>query len=208
MPINTHYHYYYMEVFRGEEGEIMLHNKIHNGYLSHEIIEKNITDEKEILENLNKYFPQYDDKEDLLFNKYNDYSKKLNFSSYETEICENGCYLLITYYSPEINLANIDGIEYTLLARIWDEDEFKSQIINIPLNEYIFGAIEPSFYSINAHYYSIFIPEDNNIIFEFQGKNIDALLQKGIIQINVFMKSHESILLTDDTTGEEIHEKK
>ena len=208
IPINTHNHYYYMEVFKGEEGEIMLHNKIHNGYLSHKIIEKNIKDEKEILVNFNKYFPKYDDKEDLLFNKYNDYSKKLNFTSYETEKCENGCYLLITYYSPDINLINIDGIEYTLLARIWDEDEFKSQIINIPLNEYVFGAIEPSFYSINAHYYSIFIPEDNNIIFEFQGKNIDALLQKGIIRINVFMKSQDSFLLTDDTTGEEIHEKK
>ena len=33
MPINTFNHYYYMEIFKGEEGEIMLHNKIHNGYL-------------------------------------------------------------------------------------------------------------------------------------------------------------------------------
>ena len=79
MPINTSNHYYYMEVFKGEEGEIMLHNKIHNGHLSFEIINKiNIT-ENDIIIDSGKLFPKYDDKNISLLNKYNDYSKKLNF---------------------------------------------------------------------------------------------------------------------------------
>ena len=91
----------------------------------------------------------------------------------------------------------LDGIEYTLLARIWDEIEFKSQIVNIPLNEYVFGAIEPLSSSINTHYYSIYIPENNEILFEFRGRNIHAFANKGIIQINIIKKPYNSILLTD-----------
>ena len=196
MPINTSEHYYYMEIFKGEEGEIMLYNKIHNVHLLYQIINKNNIDENEILEN-HDYFPKYNYNENSINNKYNDFSKKLNFYNNETEDCENGCYLLITYYTSKVNMKYLDGIEYTLLARIWDEVEFKSQIVNIPLNEYVFGAIEPLSSSINAHYYSIYIPENNDIIFEFQGRNIQAFSKKGIIQINIIKKPYNSILLTD-----------
>ena len=144
MPINIFNHYYYMEIFKGEEGEIMLHNKLNKGYLLHKIIKKNNLNEKDILID---DFPKYE--KYSLNNKYNEYSKKLNFYSNEVNECEYGCYLLITCYSPEINVTYLDGIEYTLLARIWDENEYRSQIVNIPLNEYIFGAIEPSSSSIN-----------------------------------------------------------
>ena len=105
-------------------------------------------------------------------------------------------------------MENINGAEYTLLARIWDADEFKTQLINIPLNEYVFGVIEPSFYSINAHYYTVFIPEDNNITIEFRGRNIDALIKKGILQINCLKKPYNSILLTKSTKLEEIEDEK
>ena len=167
MPINVNNHYYYMEVFNGEEGEIMIHNKINNAFLMTRTINKN--------ETLNiKKFPDINEKKES--NQYNDFSKKLYFSSSETSKCENGCYLLITYYSPDINLQEIDGIEYNLLARVWDENEFKSQIINIPLNEYVFGAIEIS--TINVHYYSIYIPEKEEIYVEIQGRNIKAFAKK------------------------------
>ena len=200
MPINTSNHYYYMEIFKGEEGEIMLHNKIHNGYLLSKIIQKTNKNESDIeIDD----FPKYEDEKNTLFNKYNDFSKKLNISSYETDECDNGCYLLITYYSPEINMQYLDGIEYTLLGRIWDENEFRSQIVNIPLNEYIFGTIESS--SINTHYYSIYIPENNDILFEFQGRNIQAFAKKGILQINIFKKTI-NLILTENIS--EIEEEK
>ena len=204
MPINNINQYYYMEVSKGEEGEIMLNDKIHKGNLLHKIIEKK-KNERDLKKDDFPHFNQ--DPKKFFHNQYNDFSKKLNFYSKETEICENGCYLLITYFS-NIKLKNIDGAEYTLLTRIWDEDEFKTQIINIPLNEYIFGAIEPLFYSINAHYYSIFIPEDSDIIFEFQGRNIDALIKKGIVQINCLKKPYNSILLTNGIKLEEIEDEK
>ena len=104
MPINTFKHYFYMEVFKGEEGEIMLRNKIHSGYLLYKIIKKNKEEKDIIIDDfpINNY--------SLLY-KYDAFSKKLNFTSDETDECEDGCYLLINYYSLEIKLNNIDGIE-------------------------------------------------------------------------------------------------
>ena len=200
MPINVLNQSYYMEIFKGEEGEIMLHNKFHNGYLLYRII--NNIDETNILKNYNYYFSKSDDKKIILSSQYNNFTKKFNFYSNQTKYCENGCYLLITYYTSEIKLADITGIEYNLLARIWDEDEFKSQIVNIPLNEYIFGAIELS--SINAHYYSAYIPENNDIIFELHGKNIKALAKNGILQINIYKDTNNLINLTYNLADEEI----
>ena len=102
MPKNTSNHYYYMNIFKGEEGEIILHNKFHNVYLFYQIMKKNNINESQLLQNFNDYFPRLDDKNYSLYNKYNDFSKKLNFSSNETKDCEKGCYLLINYYSPKI----------------------------------------------------------------------------------------------------------
>ena len=190
MPLNINNHYYYMEVFKGEEGEIMIHNKINNAFLISKIINKKKI--KDIL-NVNN-FPKFTEEEKN--NQYNELSKKLYFSSSETNDCENGCYLLITYYSPNISLEKIDGIEYNILATIWDENEFKPQIINIPLNEYVCGSIETT--SINVHYYSVYFPEDDEFFVEFHGRNIMAFAKKGIIKINTLKDPYNSVHITKE----------
>ena len=187
MPINHRNHYYYMEAYKGEEGEIMLHNKRHNGILIAELIEKKYTDEFNILNNVN-IFPNNNKKDEFLNNidylQFNEYSQKLSFNFSQTNKCVKGCYLLINYYCPDFGMDNIEGSEYTLLSRVWDEKEYKSQIVFIPLNEYIFGTFEK--YSINiGHHYSLYIPEDNDLIIEIQGSNIKALTQIGILKINI-----------------------
>ena len=193
MPLKINNHYYYMEVFKGEEGEIMIHNKLNNAFLRSRIINKN--EISDILDVNN--FPKFTNEK---YNRYNDFSKKLNFSSSDTKNCQDGCYLLITYYSPDIDLKNIDGIEYNILARIWDENKFKPQIINIPLNEYVFGSIEAT--SINIHYYSLYIPEyiseEDEFFVEFHGRNIKAFAKKGIIKINTFKEPLNSVHITKE----------
>ena len=189
MPINTFYHYYYMEVFKGEKGEIMIHNKIHDSFLMGKILQKKDIYENNILNiDANNNFPKYGEKS--IFT-YNYYSKKLDFSPEQIDICDDGCYLLITYYSPKINLENIDGIEYNLLTRIWEQEKIQPQIVNIPLNEYVFGTID--FYKNNYHYYSLYIPENDDITIEIQGRNIYALAKKGYIKINPFNQDAISI---------------
>ena len=177
IPIEIDYYYYYMEVFKGEEGEIMLFNKRKNGILISKIIKK------EEFKNVDK-FPKYNEK-DLLSNdflEFNIYNQKLRFFSSDTEKCEKGCFLLITYYSNISKSLEINGTEFSILSRIWDE-ELKSQIINIPLEEYIFGYFNET--TVNIHYYSLFIPnETDNVYIEIHGMNILGYYQEGIVEIN------------------------
>ena len=118
------------------------------------------------------------------------------------------CYLLITYYSPDIYLENLDGIEYNILTRIWEPEKLQPQIVNIPLNEYVFGTID--YYNNNYHHYSLYIPESNNITIEIQGRNIYAVAKHGIIKINPFNENAIYIIpdVYDDVIDfEEISEK-
>ena len=197
IPTNVSYQYYYMEVFKGEEGEIILNNKKYNGILISKIIPKKDNNYQVI-----DYYPKENEKKNFINNNeyliYNEYSQKLNFDSSQTDICDNGCYLLISYFSNDLNdqtkIENVYGTEFTLLGRIWDEDEFSPQIISIPLNEYIFGSFG-FHYTNNINYFTIFITENTRKLqFEIQGNNlnyINGYAKKGIVKINNFIKNIE-----------------
>jgi len=175
--------YYYLEVFKGEEGEIMIHNKRLYGELYGIIKPKS---------NINGTITpsEYDKKDNDNQLQFDALTLKLSFKSYQTEQCEKGCYLLVKYSHDDYNSSynnSIVGFEYTLLVRIWDEEETGSQIINIPFNEYIFGAFEKE--SINHHYYSLNIPDDTKeIIIQFEGNYIDGFLGSGKRKLNTYRK--------------------
>ena len=181
IPSNVPYQYYYMEIFEGEHGEIILNNKRYNGILISKLIPKK--DNDDIFKD-KKYYPN--EKETNIL-EYNEYSQKIIFDSSNTNICADGCYLLITYFSNyinEIDNKKILGTEFTLLGRIFEqEEEFRTQIVNIPLNEYIFGSFESS--SIKIHYYSLYIPEKGNILLEINLNFIGIYIKKGINRINI-----------------------
>ena len=187
IPSNVSYQYYYMEIFKGEEGEITLNNKRYNGNLLSKLISKKEINENDILYS-NKYYPKDEKEKDNLL-EFNKYSQKIYFNTDKTNICIDGCYLLLTYYSiyfNERNNSNIKGTEFTLVGRILDEEEdLRSQIVNIPLNEYLFGSFEYS--SIKIHYYSLYIPEkDKNFILEINVNNIGIFLKGGVKKFNIF----------------------
>ena len=148
--------YYYLEVFKGEEGEVMPYNKA-----------------EYIKEGKNNQL------------QFNANTRKLSFKLNQTEQCEKGCYLFITYSHDNYDFNSRVGFEYTLLVRIWDEEEIGSQIINIPFNEYIFGVFEEK--SINHHYYSLFIPNNTkSIIVQFEGNFIEGFYGFGNKKLNTF----------------------
>ena len=113
---NLQNQYYYMEIFKDEVGEIMLHDKRQNGKIVGKICKKNETECK--IDDINS-FPKLNEIEnDYLL--YNENIKKLKFAYDKTEKCEEGCFLLITYehkidYESKDNL--IIGYEFTLLLR-------------------------------------------------------------------------------------------
>ena len=167
----TTYQYYYMKIFQGEEGEIMLHNKRTNGKLL-----GLITNNTDI--NI-KNFANKSTNNSLVYDKH---TQKLNFRFADTDKCKKGCNLLITYVHENDKIENNDqdeiGYEFTLLVRVWDEMDLSPQIINIPFNEYIFGYFERD--SINHHYYSIFIPNDTQkIIIQIVSNNIEGFIGEG-----------------------------
>jgi len=191
IPKNEICQYYYMKVYKRQEGEITLNNKRLNGLLISKIIYK---DETENISNIT-LFPECNKAK--LSNEYlqfDEYNKKMSFNSTSTKNCEDNCYLLVTYYSELPNFLNITGNEYTLLARVWDEEDFISQIVNIPLNEFIFGVIDNT--TINIHYYSVYIPDDTeDITIEIHGENIISYAKKGIKKINTFKITNNTKIL-------------
>jgi len=192
IPKNELCQYYYMKIYKGQEGEIILNNKRLNGVLISKIINKNDAD---IIPN-SELFPECNKNINLPkeYLQYDEYNKILSFNSSNTKECEVNCYLLITYYSEQHNYLNITGNEYTLLTRVWDEEDFISQVVNIPLNEFIFGLIDDK--TINVHYYCVYIPEEtDNITVEIFGENIISYAKKGIKKINVFKTTENTIQL-------------
>jgi len=171
--------YYYMEVYKNEKGEIMLHDKRKNGKLASKIFNENRFPTKS---DFKKISNEFDD-------EFNIYSQKLSFNTTECKNISNKCYLLITYFGP-YHSSNITGTEYTLLTRIWDKFEFIPQIVNIPLNEYVFGNFDEK--SVNHHYYTVFIPEDSdNITIEIHGYEIKAYAINEIKKINAISKNDD-----------------
>ena len=168
---NLEYKYFYAEIKEGQGGEIMLHDKRDSGILIGLIEEKasfiNRITEQDIYPKINSY-----NKNKYL--NYNQHLNKLSFNFDETKKCVDGCYILISYYHEKINFQKIDelvGFEFTLLLRIWDNDIFRAQIINIPFNEYIMGCFEEN--SVKEHYYSIYLSnQTDKINIEVIGESI------------------------------------
>ena len=183
----TTFQYYYTEVFKGEEGELMLHNKRLYGILHGKIINKNdIT--KDDLNNISIY-PKEIINETNTTNitnlYYNPHRLQLNFSYINTSHCFNGCYLLITYEQKQSDNENFPliGYEFTILSRFWNYTDYISQIVDIPFNEYLLGSFEKG--SISHHYYSIEIPDDaEKIIIHIEGNYLDGFYGEGRIRIN------------------------
>ena len=181
---NINYQHYYMEIFNGEEGEIMLHDKRQNGKLIARICNKQNND---CIINNNDIV--YDNNNYIDYLEYREHIRKIKFNYNETKECDEGCYLLISYYHNTFDTINntIIGFEFTLLTRIWDKEDWsKTNIVNIPNNEYIFGYFEQNL--INQHYYSILLSNETELILEIKGINFKFFYGEGKRKLNTYNK--------------------
>ena len=170
------YQYYYTEVLKGEEGELMLHNKRLYGVLYAKIVDKN--DIKDI--NNKSNYP-YDNETKL---EYDPHNLQLKFNYINTEHCSYGCYLLITYKQIKSNddFPNI-GYEYTILSRFWNRTDYISKIIDLFYNEYYINCFFHG--STPEHYYSVYVPNDaEKIIIQLEGNYLQAFYEEGRKRIN------------------------
>ena len=188
----TTYQYYYTEVFKGEEGEIMLHNKRIYGILHAKIVSKNEIKPEQL--NDISIYPKEEslNETNTTHLNYNPHSLKLNYSYEDTIPCFNGCYILITYEQKKSEEDNypLIGYEFTLLSRTWNYTDYISQIIDIPFNEYIIGNFDGS---ATNHYYSIFVPNDAEKIFiQIEGNYIDGFYEEGRTKISTIKVKKET----------------
>ena len=190
------YQYYYAEVFKGEEGELMLHNKRFYGELYGRIIEKNDTN-KELLYDASIYPPSISEDGSL---EYNQHYLQLKYNYENTSKCSNGCYLLITYKrAPFKDNFSFVGYEFTILSRTWTYIDYITQIIDIPYNEFIIGCFNQE--GVQNHYYSIYIPNDaEKIIIGVENKYIDIFYEEGRTKLNAInpMKNTKKLNITNE----------
>ena len=183
--------YYYVKVLE-EEGEIMLHNKRNNGKLLGIIKNKEYVDP----ENKENYIQRKKDNQ----LEFDEHSQKLSFNYEHTKNCSKGCYLFITYYNENYNKSenkSITGHEYTLLVRTWNVEDDTPQIINVPLNEYIFGTFNED--SLINHYYSIFIPQEiKKIIIQIESNYIEGYIGKGKRKLITSKKKNTNLNITQN----------
>ena len=177
----TSYQYFYTEVFQGEEGELVLHNKRIYGRLYGKIVNK-AEISKEDLNNISIYPNNITNSSYIL--DFNYHTCQLNFSYINTSTCSDGCYLLISFEQKhsEGDFPLI-GYEFTILTRFWNYTDYISEIVDIPFNEYLIGGFEKG--SISHHYYSLFIPEDaEKIIIQIESNYLDGFIGEGRLKIN------------------------
>ena len=167
----TENQYYYTEIFEGEEGELMLHNKRLYGELFAKIVDKFSITQEELYDT--SLYPNTSS------NEYNKHNLKLSYNYENTSACFDGCYLLITY-KQKLSEGNFPliGYEFTILYRSWSFSDLISNIIDIPYNEYIIGSFEKD--SISYHYYSLSLPSDvENITIQLEGNYLNGFYGEG-----------------------------
>ena len=196
LTTNTTYQYYYAEIFKGEEGELMLHNKRFYGELYGKIIEKNKTNENLIYDIA--IYPNSSSKDELL--NYNQHYLQLKYNYENTSKCLNGCYLLITYErTPFKDNFSLVGYEFTILSRTWKYTDYITQIIDIPYNEFIISCFNQD--GVQNHYYSLDIPDDaEKIIIEVESNFLDIFYDEGRKKVNTInpSKSTQKLNITKD----------
>ena len=191
LTTKTTYQYYYAEIFKDEEGELILHNKRFYGELYGKIITKNETNNA--LLNNTSFYPTSSWNDSLL--EYNQHYLKLKYNYINTSHCFEGCYLLITYKRlPFKDDFPSTGYEFTILSRTWNYTDYFSHIIDIPYNEFIIGCFDQG--TVQDHYYSIYIPNDaEKIIIELESNYLDFFYYKGRQRINTLKPKEKTTKL-------------
>ena len=160
--------YYYTDIGRLEEGEILVNFERGKGSIYGRIVDKTI--EKE--ENANWmgrfHFPNKNDKGTLNIDKF---TNKILYSKYKTFKCEYGCYLLLSVENSVISIIESPSFLYqiSIIAKITNSKIF--QITEVLLDRFIISSF---YFTKNGNtnkkqYYSFTLPYDaEKILLELQ----------------------------------------
>lgn len=164
---NDNSQYFYTELGRGDKGFITVNFRRSYGNIHARIIER-VPDEPEDYENNELWRGRYVIPDANNAFSMEERTKILKFSTYDNN-CTVGCYLLICVYPKDSNELNtIKNYPFSIIVqhRI-NEGEKNIPIISIPINEYVYGAVEEK----ENITYSVYLNENaERVIIDFQSK--------------------------------------
>ena len=136
--------YYYIEVEKDEEGEIILDIKRGTGIMFAKLVNKTRESDHEDAWRRKVILPN--ETHNDVYLPYNPITQKIRFEKKHTFKCNNGCFLVFGVKSKEDHSGyeNIFTQDYTIFARYINlkESDLNKVAVNIPVNEYIIGSLE------------------------------------------------------------------
>jgi hypothetical protein len=136
--------YYYIEVEKDEEGEIILDIKRGTGIMFAKLVNKTRESDHEDAWRRKVILPN--ETHNDVYLPYNQITQKIRFEKKHTFKCNNGCFLVFGVKSKEDHSGyeNIFTQDYTIFARYINlkESDLNKVAVNIPVNEYIIGSLE------------------------------------------------------------------
>ena len=174
--VSNYYQYYYIELGKKEEGEVIINFKRGSGKAYSRIITK---DSNEGQGWMNKFILPEEKNNEIIFDIY---TKSIVYTKEMTDKCDIGCYLLIKVITnlneDNINMKNENiAFPITIAAHSNEPNNKNINLVNFPLNEYIFGNTNNDFIK---KYYTFFIPNDyDEIIFELETEVCKLLVNIG-----------------------------
>ena len=153
--------YYYTDIGKYEEGEVIVNFDRGNGNVYGKLINK------EIIENKSPDwmgFISFPKKNQSNLLNFEIDAKKIIYSNRDTEICINSCFLLITVENIVDSFMS-QKILYDISLIVRVNNLYENQYIEIMLDKFIVGKLYPKEIGESIyHYYNFKIPKNTNKI--------------------------------------------
>ena len=195
------YYYFYLDIGKNDVGEISVNFLRDFGNLWGKIVRK---DQSSIDEEANwrgRYRMPSEDWDDDLVNQY---TKKLEIKSENTQDCIEGCYLLLSIQISQIGEYAPDSKFYpfSIITSITQNNRAYTDIpkIIIQANEYIVGNVEISENERISQFYEIYLPHDSHFVeFDFQSEVAGLYINVGGVRPTTKNADFKLIPLGGDT---------
>ena len=177
--------YYYIDIERGEDGEIILDLKRGTGFMFAKLVKK------EIILNSENYPNAWSQKVILPTEKdfdrrvsFDPCTQKIKYDKKITEECSNGCFLVFGVATKDnfTEFQNLFTFEYSIIVRYIETgmSNLDKIAVNVPMNEFIVGSLEVTYENEYFNTFKFDSNEDfNGLEIEFKAAKVSLYISWG-----------------------------
>ena len=183
--------YYMTDISKGERGNVVVNFNRGSANVYARIVIKNKADDSPDFNN--QISLPKKNSTDLL--PYNPYTKEITYNETNTDKCDKGCTLIIGVEPFDVYDSSMTSnaiVDYSIYVRPTNNYYAGSYpVVDVPINEYMYGVLDGVAKDGHYHYYSLYIPSDgDSIVIEFYSVSCFVYVNKGIG--NIPSLSHHS----------------